>query len=125
MTTRTFDIGNNPPLIVWTVVRGDTASFKVYVTDDQREALDLSAWNIRMDIERNGTDVATIFPAPDADDAIGEFTVFITAAESEILEKDDVFDNQLSLPQDQLVWTVAQGKMNIIEDITDPFVEAP
>lgn len=123
MTTRTFDIGNNPPLISWTVVRGDTASFKVFVTDDSREALDLSSWNIRMDIERDGTDVVTLFPAPDADDDQGEFTVFLTAAESEILQTGDVFDIQLSLPQDQLVWTVSRGSMIIIEDITDPFVE--
>lgn len=126
-----YSVGNKPPLVTWTVVRGDTAAFRVYVTDDARNALNIPDWNISMKIKRpanpvippvmtdNATLVLTVAPAPDADDAAGEFTVSITAAESQILETGDIFDIQLSLPQDEIVWTVAQGAMVILEDVTD------
>lgn len=121
---RTYNIGNEPPEIVWTIIRGDTAKFKVYVTNDAREPLTITDWNIQMDIERGGTDVLTLFPEADADDEAGEFTVSLTAAQSEQLETGDVFDIQLSLPQDQIVWTVGKGSFKVIEDITDPFLES-
>jgi hypothetical protein len=28
-----FSIGSKPPTVTWTVVKGDTAAFRVYVTD--------------------------------------------------------------------------------------------
>lgn len=115
---RTYNVGNEPPEVIWTVVRGDTASFKVYVTDDNKDPIDVSAWNINMDIKRAGSTVVSLAPEADADDGPGEFTVSLTAAESVQLESNDVFDIQLSLPQDQKVWTVAKGKVTIIEDIT-------
>lgn len=122
MASRNYDIGNEPPQVSWTLVRGDTASFKAYVTDDARLPLDLADWTIEMQVKR-GTPTATVIldvtPAPDADDLPGEFTVFLTAAETRILESGDVFDIQLSNTQDNLVWTVAQGQIVVIEDITD------
>jgi hypothetical protein len=119
MASRTYDIGNEPPQVAWTVVRGDTASFKTYVTDDARLPLDLSVWTIEMEFKRNGTLVTTTTPAPDPDDLDGEFTIFLEASQTRILETGDVFDIQLSAPNDELVWTVAQGSMVVIEDVTD------
>lgn len=114
---RTYNVGNVPPDVVWTVVRGDTAAFKVYVTDDQKLPIDLySDWTIQMDIERNGSNVVSLTPAPDADDEVGEFTVSLTSEQSTLLETDDVFDIQLSDPA--RVWTVAKGKFVVIEDVT-------
>ena len=118
MATKTYNVGNTPPLVVWTVVRGDTASFKVYVTDDAKQPLDIPSWNIKMDIERNGQNVVVLYPEQDPDDAVGEFTVFLDSSQSELLQTDDVFDIQLTDPT--RVWTVAQGKMHIIEDVTEP-----
>lgn len=125
-----YDIGNKPPRVNWTVVRGDTASFRVYVTDDNRQPLNIADWSINMDMKRPNsttnagviTDDSTLLfsltPQPDADDEPGEFTVFLTAAQTESLETGDIFDIELSLPQDELVWTVAQGAMIILEDLT-------
>jgi hypothetical protein len=125
-----YDIGNIPPRINWTIVRGDTASFRVYVTDDNKEPLNIPDWSIAMEIKRPNlaanlgkiTDDATLVlslqPAADSDDEAGEFTVSLTAAESAILETGDIFDIELSLPQDELVWTVAQGSVTILEDVT-------
>ena len=126
-----YDIGNNPPEVKWTFVRGDTAAFKVYVTDDERQPLTISDWSIAMKVKRPNTaqetfeptdaatEVLSLTPTADADDLAGEFTVKITAAQSQILETGDIFDIELSLPQDQIVWTVAQGSVVVIEDITD------
>lgn len=125
-----YSVGNTPPRVTWTVVRGDTASFKVYVTDDAKQPLDLSAWNINMDIKRpnnvadagvitdDATLILSLLPIQDPDDLAGEFTVSVTATESATLETGDIFDIELSTAQDALVWTVAQGSMVILEDVT-------
>ena len=130
-TQDVYNVGNIPPQVIWTIVRGDTASFKVYVTDDAKNALDLADWSIKMEIKRPNspqnfgviTDdaviILTLNPSPDADDLPGEFTVFITAEESAILESGDIFDIELSTELRQLVWTVAQGSLSLIEDVTN------
>lgn len=127
----TYDIGERPPFVNWTFVKGDTASFKVYVTDDAREPLTIADWNISMQIKRPTTnpvvpgqitDTATLLytlsPEPDEDDGPGEFTVFLTAAQTATLQTNDIFDIELSLTADQIVWTVAQGKLVVLEDVT-------
>lgn len=127
----TYDVGNRPPRVTWTVVRGDTAAFKIYVTDDAKNALNIEDWAIAMKVKRPNspslagtiTDAATtileLTPAADPDDLPGEFTVSLTASESLILETGDIFDIQLSSGGDSIVWTVAQGSMVILEDVTD------
>jgi hypothetical protein len=126
-----YDIGNAPPTVIWTVVRGDTSGFKVYVTDDAKVPLVLkgagSEWDIAMKIKRPTstpgiiTDAATLVlnlsPVADEDDLVGEFTVWLTAAESVQLQTGDIFDIQVSDPT--RVWTVAQGSLKILEDVTD------
>lgn len=132
MATRStgFSVGNIPPRVVWTIVRGDTASFKVYVTDDVKVPLVLEDWTIALDIRRpnlpsdagkitdNSTLVMSLTPTHDPDDLVGEFTVFLTAAQSALLQTGDIFDIELSTAQDALVWTVAQGRLVVIEDVT-------
>ena len=126
-----YDIGNKPPTVIWTVVRGDTSGFKVYVTDDAKEPLILkgagSEWDIAMKIKRptstpgvitdNATLVFSLYPVADEDDLVGEFTVWLTAEESVQLQTGDIFDIQVSDPT--RVWTVAQGSLKILEDVTD------
>jgi hypothetical protein len=58
-----------------------------------------------------------LLPIADANDLPGEFTVSLAAEESHNLETGDIFDIQLSDPT--RVWTVAQGSMIILEDVTD------
>lgn len=125
----TFDVGNKPPMGIWTVVRGDTSGFKVYTTDDAKIALNIPDWTISMKIKRpnnlsdlgvitdNANVILTLTPAPDMNDGPGEFTVWLTAEESVQLETGDIFDIQLS--DATRVWTVCQGSMNILEDVTD------
>lgn len=126
-----YAVGNTPPRVTWTVVRGDTAAFKVYVTDDAKQPLNLPDWTIEMEIKRpntpqttpsmtdNATLILTLTPAQDPDDAAGEFTVSLTAAESAQLETGDIFDIELSTIGRSTVWTVAQGSMVILEDVTN------
>ena len=126
-----YDIGNAPPTVIWTVVRGDTSGFKVYVTDDAKVPLILkgagSEWDIAMKIKRptstpgvitgDATLILSLTPVADEDDLVGEFTVSLTAVQSEQLETGDIFDIQVSDPT--RVWTVAQGSLKILEDVTD------
>lgn len=124
-----YDIGNKPPFVLWTVVRGDTSGFKVYATDDAKVALNILDWSISMKVKRpnssievgtitdNAEVILTLQPAAESGDGPGEFTVWLAANESNILETGDIFDIQLS--DATRVWTVCQGSMKILEDVTD------
>jgi hypothetical protein len=128
-SANSYDIGNKPPTVLWTVVRGDTSGFRVYATDDAKVALNIPDWTISMKIKRpnsianlgvitdDATTVMILTPAPDANDGLGEFTVWLESAQSQNLQTGDIFDIQLSDPS--RVWTVAQGAMKILEDVTD------
>lgn len=124
-----YAVGNIPPQVVWTVVRGDTASFRVYVTDDNKVALNIPDWTIAMKVKRplnqsdagiitdNATTILSLTPRQTEFDGSGEFTVSLTSANSESLQTGDIFDIQLS--DATRVWTVAQGSFTILEDVTD------
>lgn len=124
-------LGTTPPQLVWTVVRGDTAAFKVYATDDSRIPLNIPDYTISMEIKRpnnasdagvitdDATNVLTLTPAQDPDDSDGEFTVAISATESAILETGDIFDIELRSAGDAVVWTVGQGSISVVEDVTN------
>jgi hypothetical protein len=126
-----YNIGEAPPFVNWTFVKGDTASFKVYLTDDAKVPLNIPDWDISMQIKRPTTnpvipgqitDTATLLytltPAADEDDLVGEFTVSLTAAQTGTLQTNDIFDIEVSLADDTIVWTVAQGKLIVLEDVT-------
>jgi hypothetical protein len=122
-----YDVGLKPPLVNWTVVKGDTAAFRVYTTDDNSDPLVISGWTIRCEFRRPDTAgnidqdsagaVFVITPVATLSDGPGEFTVSLTAAQTIQLRTGDVFDVQLT--DANRVWTVCQGKMIIIEDVTD------
>ena len=127
----TYNIGEAPPFVNWTFVKGDTAAFKVYLTDDAKVPLNIPDWNISMQIKRPTTspvipgqitDTATLLytltPEQDADDLVGEFTVSLTAVQTATLQTNDIFDIEVSLTDDLIVWTVAQGKIIVLEDVT-------
>ena len=130
-TRKNYSVGNVPPLVTWTVVRGDSASFRVYVTDDTKTALDLSTWTIDMEIKRpdvpqttpeitdDATIILTLVPEVTEADGPGEFTVTLAPDESVLLETGDIFDIELYEAISNRVWTVAQGSMIIIEDVTN------
>jgi hypothetical protein len=127
----TYDIGEKPPFVNWTIVKGDTASFRVYLTDDSKEPLNIPDWDIEVEFKRPTTpvepqvitDTATlvfsITPEQDLEDEDGEFKVNLTAAQTAQLRTNDIFDIELRLPQNTLVWTVAQGKIILLEDVTN------
>lgn len=122
-----YSVGLTPPTVTWTVVRGDTAAFRVYVTDDNKDPLVIEDWNIAMEIKRPNTKpgeftdnaelIVELAPAPTATDLDGEFTVSLNADQSFLLETGDIFDIELS--DESRVWTVARGTMVIIEDVTN------
>jgi hypothetical protein len=120
--TDSYALGAAPPEIRWTVVRGDSAAFRVYVTNDARVPLLLEDWEVAMDIYRPSTDdvVLSLSPEPiEFQDEEGSFTVTLTSTQSQLLETGDIFDIQLTeLLSEGRVWTVARGSMVILEDVT-------
>lgn len=128
-TRKTYLVGNTPPLVTWTVVRGDTCSFRVYVTDDAKVPLNIEDWDIEMEIKRpdtaqeiptmtdDATTIVSLVPGATVNDGDGEFTVSINASQSNLLETGDIFD--IELRDGARVWTVAQGSVIVIEDVTN------
>ena len=118
--TDSFSIGSAPPIVLWTLVRGDTSAFRVYVTDENRNPLTISDWDIAMDIVRPSTSaiIVSITPGATVDDTDGEFTVSLSSAESENLQTGDIFDIQLD--DGSRTWTVCKGSVTVIEDVTGP-----
>jgi hypothetical protein len=115
--TDSFSIGSAPPTVLWTVVRGDTAAFRVYVTDENRVPLTIDDWTISMDIVRPpSTLIVSLVPEVTLQDDDGEFTVSLTSGESEDLETGDIFDIQLS--DATRTWTICKGTITVIEDVT-------
>ena len=125
--TDSFSIGAPPPTVLWTLVRGDTAAFRVYVTDENREPLTISEWDIAMDIARRTVNnnvvtypvIVSLEPEATLDDDDGEFTVSLSAGESEDLETGDIFDIQLS--DATRTWTICKGTITVIDDVTGPY----
>ena len=116
------NIGNEPPQSIWTIVRGDTASFRMYVQDDAGVPLVISDWDIKMDFCRpsyTSNPVLSIDPDADPDDGPGEFTVYLSYDETQILDTNDIFDIQMATTGNAIVWTVLQGKIKMIENCTD------
>jgi len=122
-----YAVGLKPPTVTWTVVRGDTAAFRVYVTDDNKDPLVIEDWTIAMEVKRPNTTpgeftdnaelIVELEPIAAETDTEGEFTVSLTANESVLLETGDIFDIELS--DASRVWTVARGTLIIIEDVTN------
>lgn len=124
-----YDLGAKPPEVVWTVVKGDTAAFRVYVQDDAGVPLVISEWTIDMEIKRPNdpllkgkiTDdselVVELYPVQTSSDSDGEFTVFLNSTNSSLLQTGDIFD--IELTDGFRVWTVAQGSFIILEDVTN------
>jgi hypothetical protein len=122
-----YSIGSAPPTVNWTIVKGDTAAFRVYVTDDNKDPLVIEDWTIEMEIKRpiiagnlNDADPAGVLiltPIATVEDGDGEFTVSLTSAQSKSLNTGDIFDIELS--DASRVWTVARGILTVIEDITN------
>ena len=127
----TYNVGNIPPLVNWTCVIGDSASFRIYVEDDQEQPLDYNTtsagddevWDISGEFRRysdnTGDDLLfTIYPDVTEFDEDGEFTVTLTSAQSKILRTGDVFDIQVRDGATR-VWTVCQGEMIMIGEVTE------
>lgn len=122
-----YSIGSAPPTVNWTIVKGDTAAFRVYVTDDNKDPLVIEDWTIEMEIKRpaiagnlNDADPAGVLiltPVATAQDGDGEFTVSLTSNESKSLNTGDIFD--IELRDASRVWTVARGILTVIEDVTN------
>jgi hypothetical protein len=118
----TYNLGNRPPLINWTIVTGDSAAFRIYVQDDLGDPIDVDLWTIRSQFRRYSDNVGddllfTLTPTPSDLDGPGEFTLSLTPAQSKQLLTGDVFDVQLS--DATRVWTVCQGEMVMIGEVTD------
>lgn len=122
MAAKTYSVGVEPPTLSWTLVRGDTSSFEVYVTDGSKLPLTISAWTRLMQIKRldpttgEYTLITSITPQEKIGVA-GTIIVNLTSGQSKLLQTGDVFDIEFS--DATKVWTIAKGSVIVIKDITN------
>jgi hypothetical protein len=112
-----IEIGAAPPIVRWTVVKGDSASFRIYVEDDKQVAINPNDYSIKADFRRGESLLFSTVPSKTAFDLAGEFTVYLAPGQAKLLSTGDIFDVQLSDPV--VVWTVCRGVMNVIAEVTD------
>ena len=112
-----IEIGAAPPIVRWTVVKGDSASFRIYVEDDKQVAINPNDYSIKADFRRGDSLLFSTVPSKTAFDLAGEFTVHLAPGQAKLLSTGDIFDVQLSDPV--VVWTVCRGVMNVIAEVTD------
>jgi hypothetical protein len=111
------EVGATPPVIRWTVVKGDYAAFRSYVEDDSGNPITPEDYQIKADFRRGTELLFSITPQKTEFDNAGEFTVSITPAQCKQLQSGDIFDVQLS--DAVVVWTVCRGIMTVISEVTD------
>lgn len=124
-----YELGNTPPQLTWTIVKGDTSAFRAYVQDDAGIPIVVDDWTIDMEIKRPNnpanagkiTDdaelVVELYPVATSSDGPGEFTVFLNSVNSSMLQTGDIFD--IEITDGFRVWTVGQGSMVVLEDVTN------
>ena len=110
-------VGAIPPKVRWTVVKGDSASFRIYVEDDNANAINPEDYTIKADFRRGTALLFSTNPSKTEFDSNGEFTVYLTPAQCKQLATGDIFDVQLS--DSVVVWTVCRGVMTVIDEVTD------
>ena len=113
-----IEVGATPPVIRWTLVKGDYAAFRMYVEDDQGHPIVIDDFSIKADFRRGSQLLFTITPGKgDLDTTDGYFTVTLLPAQAKQLQTGDIFDIQLS--DIEVIWTVARGIVTIIPEVTD------
>lgn len=112
-----IEVGATPPVIRWTVVKGDYASFRCYVEDDSGTPIVPADYVIKADFRRGSEKLFHVIPSQTEFDNAGEFTVVLLPAQCKQLQTGDVFDVQLS--DAVVVWTVCRGIMTVIAEVTD------
>lgn len=122
MATKNYSVGLEPPTVSWTVVRGDTASFEVYVTDDAKLPLVISDWDMLMEIKRlnpstGDYDLITSITPQEKVGTAGTIVINLSDTQSASLQTGDVFDIEFS--DATRVWTIAKGSIVLIKDVTN------
>lgn len=116
-TAGEIEVGATPPIVRWTLVKGDSASFRCYVEDDAGVPIVPNDYTIKADFRRGTEKLFHVTPYQTEFDNAGEFTVTLTPAQSKLLSTSDIFDVQLS--DAVVVWTVCRGIMTVISEVTD------
>ena len=112
-----IEVGATPPIVRWTVVKGDYAAFKCYVEDDSSTPITVADYTIKADFRRGTQLLFSVYPEATEFDGTGEFTVKLLPAQCKLLQSGDIFDVQLS--DAVVVWTVCRGIMTVIAEVTD------
>ena len=112
-----IEVGATPPIVRWTVVKGDYAAFRCYVEDDNGTPITPGDYEIKADFRRGSELLFSVYPSQSEFDNVGEFTVTLLPAQCKLLQSNDLFDVQLS--DAVVVWTVCRGIMTVIAEVTD------
>ena len=124
MTTDAQTISYKPAIVHFTdLVQGDTMSFKVTLTDDAGDPIDLTGTTADMEIKRaDGTLVLALTTGDGiefTDAGNGEMTVTVEASDTTAFDPDYTYRYDVQWTNATTVRTVAWGTIQVINQITD------
>lgn len=124
MTTDAQSISYRPAIVHQDdIVQGDTCSFRVVLTDENDDPINLTGTIADMEIKRlDGTLVLALSIGDGialTDPTAGEMTITIDAADTAALEPEYTYHYDVQWTNGANVRTVAAGHLKIMKQITD------
>lgn len=123
MTTDATTISLRPAVVHFTdLVEGDTLSFKITLTDDAGDPIDLTGTTTDMDIKRADDSLVLTLTVGDGitytDPTGGEMTLTVDASETDNLDPQYTYRYDVQWTNGTTVRTVAWGTIQTIEQVT-------
>lgn len=123
MTTDTQTISLSPALVNFEeLVQGDSLSFKITLTDDAGDPIDLTGTDAEMDVKRlDGSLVFTLIVGDGitfTDPGGGEMTIAVEPSETETLDPEYTYRYDVQWTNGTSVRTLAWGTIQTIQQVT-------
>lgn len=123
MTTDASTISMRPAVVHFTdLVEGDTLSFKITLTDDAGDPIDLTGTTTEMDIKRADESLVLTLTIGDGitytDAAGGEMTIEVDAADTANFDPQYIYRYDVQWTNGTTVRTLAWGTIQTIEQVT-------
>lgn len=123
MTTDASTISLRPAVVHFTdLVEGDTLSFKITLTDDAGDPINLTGTTTEMDIKRLDESLVLTLTVGDGitytNPTGGEMTIVVDAADTANLEPQYTYRYDVQWTNGTTIRTVAWGTIQTIEQVT-------
>lgn len=104
-------INNVPEKVNWTVYRGDTAGFTIYVNDDNGAPINITTWTWTANLSNSTHSSSAALGITSASSSIS-----VRIDDWESLEVENTFDVR-AVKDDDSIWTVIRGLIAVEDNV--------